>query len=169
MTDKERRDVIAFCASFLKGRVPLIAGAGSNDTARALEHCLAAQNSGADALLVSTPYYNKTTQAGLVKHFTFLADRVSIPVILYNVPSRTGMTIEPETYRILSKHPNIVGAKDASGSAALWEDILRSCEPGFHLWSGNDSETVPLMALGGSGVISVLSNIVPERVAAMKH
>ena len=164
---EEHNATVAFCVKHVNSRAKVIAGAGSNDTLAALFMAQEAEKSGADALLLVTPYYNKTTQRGLVKHFTFVADRVSIPIILYNVPSRTGMSFTTETYLELSKHPNINGTKEASGSFALIASTLASCGDDFYFWSGNDEDVVPMMSIGGLGVISVLSNVVPSAVAEM--
>ena len=126
-----------------------------------------AQELGADALLQVTPYYNKASQDGLVRHFTQVADHVSIPILLYNVPSRTGVTIQPETYKILSEHPNIRGTKEASGSLSLIAKTAALCGEGFDIYSGNDDQTVPIMSLGGKGVVSVLANIMPREIHQM--
>jgi len=158
---------VDFCVKYVNGRIKVIAGAGSNDTQAALFLSQEAEKSGADALLMVTPYYNKTTQRGLIKHFSFVADRVSTPIILYNVPSRTGMTFTTDTYLELSKHPNINGVKEASSSFTLIALTLESCGDNFNFWSGNDEDTVPMMSIGGKGVISVLSNVVPAVVAEM--
>lgn len=149
------------------GRVQVIAGTGSNDTSHALMMSQNAEKSGADALLLVTPYYNKTTQHGLVKHFTYVADRVNIPIILYNVPSRTGMSFTAETYRELSKHPNINGVKEASGNFTLACHTRAICPEDFYVWSGNDDQVVPLMSLGALGVISVAANVIPRQMADM--
>jgi 4-hydroxy-tetrahydrodipicolinate synthase len=152
------------------GRVPVIAGTGSNDTAHAVMMSQNAEKSGADALLMVTPYYNKTSQAGLVKHFTHVADRVNIPIILYNVPSRTNLSFTAETYLELSKHPNINGVKEASGNFTLIAKTRSICPEDFYLWSGNDDQTVAMMSLGAQGVISVMANIMPRETAEMcKH
>ncbi len=149
---------------YVAGRVPVIAGSGSNSTENAVILSRDAQRAGADALLVVTPYYNKATQAGLVRHYTTLADAVSCPVILYNVPSRTGVTIAPETCARLAEHRNILGIKEASGDLGAVQRIRRLCPPDFYIWSGNDDETVPICALGGKGVISVAANVVPAQM-----
>ena len=158
---------IDFCVKHVNSRVKVIAGTGSNDTQSALFLSQEAEKSGADALMMVTPYYNKTTQRGLVKHFTFLADRVHTPVILYNVPARTGMSFTAETYIELSNHPNINGVKEASGDFKLIATTLASCGDRFHIWSGNDEDTVPLMSIGGLGVISVVGNVIPSVIAEM--
>jgi len=166
-TLEESTATIDFCIKHVNSRVTVIAGTGSNDTQSALFMAQAAEKSGADALLMVTPYYNKTTQSGLIKHFIFLADRVHIPIILYNVPVRTGMSITAETYIELSKHPNINGTKEASGDYKIMGITLESCADEFFIWSGNDEDTVPIMSIGGLGVISVMSNIIPAKVVEM--
>lgn len=143
-------------------RVPVIAGAGSNDTAYAVELCKEAATAGADALLSVTPYYNKTSQAGLIRHFNTIADATDLPVVLYNVPSRTGMRIAPSTYLELSKHPNIVATKEACGDISEIAMTRALCGDELNMYSGDDNQIVPIMALGGLGVISVLSNICPR-------
>ncbi len=162
LTDKEHKEAIQFCIDHVNGRVPVIAGTGSNDTRYAIELGKFASQAGADGLLTVTPYYNKTTQQGLIKHFYALADATPTPIVVYNVPSRTGMTIKPETYFELSKHPNINGAKEASGDFSLLAEAMRLCGDNLNFWSGNDDMIVPLMAMGGKGVISVLANVAPD-------
>ena len=157
--------VIAAPVQQAAGRVPVIAGTGSNDTAHALMMSQSAEKSGADALLMVTPYYNKTTQAGLVKHFNYVADRVHIPIIMYNVPSRTGLCFEADTYRELSKHPLINGVKEASGNFSLIAQTRMRCGDELNIWSGNDNEIVPILALGGQGVISTMANVIPKQAA----
>ena len=169
LTVQEHIHLVDFCVSHVAGRCPVIAGSGSNDTAAALYLCQHAQESGADALLVVTPYYNKTTQTGLVKHYEYLADRVDLPIILYNVPSRTGLSFTAETYRILSQHPNINGIKEASGDFSLLADTLALCGEALNIWSGNDDHTVPMMAMGTKGLISVVSNLIPGPMTEMTH
>ncbi|HBI64604.1 MAG TPA: 4-hydroxy-tetrahydrodipicolinate synthase [Clostridiales bacterium] len=162
MTDKEHKEAIQFCIDYVNGRVPVIAGTGSNDTQYALQLSKFASEAGADALLTVTPYYNKTTQQGLIKHFYTLAEATTTPVIVYNVPSRTGLTIQAQTYYELSKHPNINGAKEASGNFSLLAEAMNLCGDDLNFWSGNDDMIVPIMAMGGKGVISVLANVAPE-------
>lgn len=162
LTDKEHKEAIQFGVDYVNGRVPVIAGTGSNDTQYALELCKFASAAGADGLLTVTPYYNKATQQGLIKHFNMLADATNTPIILYSVPSRTGVTIQPKTYQALSKHPNINGAKEATGDFSLLAEAMRLCGDELNFWSGNDDMIVPLMAMGGKGVISVLANVAPD-------
>jgi len=161
LSDKEFSELLRRAVLKVKGRVPVIAGTGRNDTAHSAELCREAELLGADGLLMVTPYYNKTTQKGLLRHYFTCADASDLPIILYSVPSRTGMTISPETQAKLAEHPNIVGIKDASGDFSA---ILRArslCPEDFSLYSGNDDQIVPILSLGGAGVISVLSNIIP--------
>ena len=167
MTYRERMRTIEFCAEHVDGRVPVIAGSGSNATEVAVTLSKDAERAGADGLLLVTPYYNKATQAGLVRHYRCLADAVSSPCILYDVPSRTGVTIAPETYAELAKHPNIVGVKEASGNLGNIQRTRNLCPEDFYIWSGNDDEVVPICALGGVGVISVVANILPAEMHAM--
>lgn len=162
MTDKEHVECIKFAVKHTNKRVPVIAGAGSNDTGYAVELSKEAKSLGADALLQVTPYYNKTSQRGLVAHFTKLADATDLPVILYNVPTRTGLGISVETYKILSEHENIVATKEASGNISHIAEIVAACGDMLDVYSGNDDQIVPIMALGGIGVISVLANIMPR-------
>ena len=162
MTEKEHIDCISYAVKKVNHRVPVIAGAGSNETRFAVEASVEAKKLGADALLHVTPYYNKTSQKGLIAHFTAVADATDLPVILYNVPSRTGVNIQPATYQELSKHPNIAAAKEASGNIAQVAQIRALCGDELTVYSGNDDEIVPILSLGGKGVISVLSNIMPK-------
>lgn len=163
----EHEELVDFCVKKNAGRMKIIAGVGSNDTMTSVRLAESAKDSGADGILMVTPYYNKTTQRGLVSHFTTVADRVDIPMILYNVPSRTGIGIAAETYKILSKHPNINGVKEASGDFSLFSRMRALCEDDLFVWSGNDDNTVPMMSMGALGVISVASNIVPEAVTEL--
>lgn len=162
LDDSEHLAVIDCVVKAAKKRVPIIAGAGSNDTRHAISLSVAAQARGADALLHVTPYYNKTNQSGLISHFTAIADSVNIPIILYNVPSRTGMSINPATYVELAKHKNIVATKEASGNISAIAKTASLCGDNLAIYSGNDDQIVPLMSLGGVGVISVLSNVMPK-------
>jgi len=164
---EEHIKVIETAVKAAHGRVPIIAGAGSNDTVYSVGLCNDAIAVGADALLMVTPYYNKTSQKGLVAHYTYVADRVDAPIILYNVPSRTGVNIQPETYKELAKHPNIVATKEASGDISAIAKIRHLCGDDLMLYSGNDDQIVPLLSLGGIGVISVLSNVLPKETHDM--
>lgn len=155
-------EAIRFTVEVVNKRVPVVASTGSNDTEYSLKLSLAAQEVGADALLLITPYYNKTSQNGLIKHFTYVADRVNIPIILYNVPSRTGCGINPETYAVLSKHKMIYGAKEASGNLSAIAKTMSLVDDDFSIYSGNDDQITSIMSLGGKGVISVLSNVCPK-------
>ena len=163
MTDQEHVDCIAYAVERTAGRVPVIAGAGSNPTSYAVWMSQEAKKAGADALLHVTPYYNKTSQAGLIRHFYTIADATDLPVILYNVPSRTGVNIAPATYRELAKHPNIVAVKEACGNISQIAQTIQLCGDELDLYSGNDDQIVPLLSLGGKGVISVLSNVAPRQ------
>ncbi|MBQ8906343.1 MAG: 4-hydroxy-tetrahydrodipicolinate synthase [Ruminococcus sp.] len=167
LTDEEHIECIRFAVERTNKRVPVIAGTGSNDTGYAIHLSQAAEKCGADAVLLVTPYYNKTTQSGLVAHFTMIANSINIPIILYNVPSRTGMYIEIETYVELSKHKNIVGVKEASGNMSYVSQLIERCGDSLDIYSGNDDIIVPLMSIGGKGVISVLSNILPKETHDM--
>ena len=160
--DKEHREVVAWCCEYVNHRIPVIAGVGSNDTAYAIELTKFAKECGADGGLSVTPYYNKTSQRGLIAHYTAIADSCDLPIILYNVPSRTGVCFTAETLQTLSKHPNINGLKAASGNFSLLAAARALCGDDLNIWSGNDDQIVPLMALGGKGVISVLSNVAPQ-------
>ncbi len=162
MTDDEHKAAIKYAVEKTAGRVPVIAGTGSNETAYAVQLSQYAEEVGADALLVVTPYYNKCTQKGLVKHFTTIADAVNIPLILYNVPSRTGVNIQVSTFAELAKHPRIVAVKEASGDLSAVAKIRHACGDELAVYSGNDDQIVPILSLGGSGVISVLSNVAPK-------
>ena len=160
----ERMALIERCVRTVDRRVPVIAGSGTNSTASSIALSRAAQSAGVDALLTVTPYYNKASQSGLVQHFSAIADAVDIPVILYNVPSRTGVGCTAQTYQALAKHPNIAGVKEASDDFDLIQDTLNLCPPDFTVWSGNDGSTAAIMALGGKGVISVAANVVPREM-----
>lgn len=162
MTDEEHRAAIKYAVDRTAGRIPVIAGTGSNETAYAVQLSRYAEEVGADALLVVTPYYNKCTQKGLVKHFTTIADAVNIPLILYNVPSRTGVNIQVPAYVELAKHPRIMAVKEASGDLSAVAKIRHACGDALAVYSGNDDQIVPILSLGGSGVISVLSNVAPK-------
>lgn len=167
LTDEEHREVLKFAVDTVAGRVPVIAGTGSNDTAYAIDLTKYACEIGCDAMLVVTPYYNKATQKGLIKMFTAIADASTKPVILYNVPSRTGVNIEPSTYLALSKHPMITGIKEANGQIDKIVETMALCGDSLDLYSGNDDQIIPLMSVGGKGVISVLSNVLPKKTVEM--
>lgn len=162
LSGEEHMECIRYAVEKVNKRVPVIAGTGSNDTAYAVEMSADAEKVGVDALLLVTPYYNKTSQRGLIAHFTAIADAVNIPIILYNVPSRTGCKIEISTYKELAKHRNIVATKEACGDISFTAEI--AAETDLVIYSGNDSEIVPIMSLGGKGVISVASNIIPKEI-----
>ncbi len=167
LTTPEHLAAIEFTARYVKGRVPVIAGTGSNDTHHALVMCKTAEEAGADALLIVTPYYNKATQKGLVSHYTYLADNLKTPIILYNVPSRTGVNMNVDTYAALSEHPMINGVKEACGSVAQCTRTLARCGDNFNVYSGEDGDIVPMMSVGAQGVISVLANVAPRETAEM--
>ncbi|MGN8875022.1 4-hydroxy-tetrahydrodipicolinate synthase [Pseudoflavonifractor sp. HCP28S3_F10] len=169
MSIREHIAAVEFCVKKVDHRVKVIAGAGSNDTSAAVYLSQHAQDSGADALLHVTPYYNKASQTGLIKHYEYIADRVELPILLYNVPGRTGVSFTAETYKILSQHPKINGVKEASGNFSLLAHTRYLCGDDFYVWSGNDDQVVPMMALGAKGVISVASNLVPEVMVKMSH
>ena len=169
MSIREHIAAVEFCVKQVNHRVKVIAGAGSNDTSAAVYLSQHAQDSGADALLHVTPYYNKATQAGLIKHYEYIADRTDLPIILYNVPSRTGVSFTAETYKVLSENPKINGVKEASGNFSLLAHTRFLCPDDFYIWSGNDDQVVPMMSLGAKGVISVVSNIAPELMVKMSH
>lgn len=163
----EHEKLVDFCCQQNNGRMKIIAGVGSNDTKTALRLATSAKASGADGILMVTPYYNKTSQEGLVQHFSYVADRVDIPMILYNVPSRTSIGIQPETYQTLAEHPNINGVKEASGNLSAFAKSRSLCGDKLFFWSGNDDQIVPMMSLGAVGVISVASNIVPDIISKL--
>ncbi|MBD5155696.1 MAG: 4-hydroxy-tetrahydrodipicolinate synthase [Oscillibacter sp.] len=164
MSYVERMRTIETVVRHVDGRIPVIAGTGSNNTENAITLSKDAALAGVDALLVVTPFYNKATQKGLVHHYTSIADAVTKPMILYDVPSRTGVKCTAETYAELAKHPNIVGVKEASGDLALVQKTRELCPEDFYIWSGNDDETAPMMLLGGKGVISVAANVAPKEM-----
>ncbi len=162
MTDEEHVECIRYCVERVNKRVPVIAGTGSNDTRYAVELSKEAEKLGADAVLLVTPYYNKTSQRGLAAHFTAIADSIHIPAILYNVPSRTGVNISLDTYKELCRHENIAAVKEASGNISAIAKVIEECGDCMDVYSGNDDQIVPIMSLGGKGVISVLSNVMPK-------
>ena len=170
MTEAEHMEAIRFTVERVKHRVPVIAGTGSNSTATAIELSKEAEKDGVDGLLLVTPYYNKATQNGLISHFSAVCNEVKIPAILYNVPSRTGCNIQPATLAQLVKNvENIVGVKEASGNIGQVAEIMHLCDGNIDLYSGNDDQVVPLLSLGGIGVISVLSNVAPAYVHDMVY
>lgn len=169
MTLEEKKSAIEFAIKVANKRIPIIAGTGGNCTKSVIELSKFAENAGADALLIVTPYYNKTTQAGLVAHYTAIANSVTLPIIMYSVPSRTGLNITPATCLELSKLDNIVAIKEASGNLSQIAEIAALCRDNLHIYSGNDDQILPILSLGGLGVISVLSNLVPDVVHKMTY
>ena len=169
LSDAEHKEVIRYCVERVAGRVPVIAGTGSNDTAYAIELTQYAGQVGADAVLLVTPYYNKATQNGLIKFFTDIADASTVPCILYNVPSRTGCNLAPATVAALAEHPNIVGIKEASGNISQIAQVAHLCGDKMDIYSGNDDQIVPVLSLGGKGVISVLSDLMPAATSKICH
>lgn len=167
LSDEVQIECVRFSKEVTNGRVPVIAGAGSNDTAHCIALAQGCEKAGADAVLLVTPYYNKATQKGLILHYTAVANSISIPVILYNVPGRTGCNIAPKTVYELSKVKNIVAIKEASGNFSQIAEIAALCGPDFDIYSGNDDQIVPMLALGAKGVISVLSNVAPKNTHDM--
>ena len=161
LTDREHEELIGFCVKRIAGRVPVIAGTGSNNTAHAIERTVTACRAGADAVLLVTPYYNKTTQRGLIASFSAIADASSVPCILYNVPSRTGLNMLPETLKVLAEHERIVGVKEACGNISQVAKEIAFCGDALDIYSGNDDQTVPVMSLGGRGVITTIGDIMP--------
>lgn len=164
LSSEEHLEVIRFTIEKVNKRIPVIASTGSNDTAFSVYLSKEAEAFGADGLLLVTPYYNKTSQKGLIESFKFIADNVNIPCIVYNVPSRTGLNIKPSTYLELSKHPNIVGVKEANHDISSVAQTIALCGDELAIYSGEDSQTLPIMALGGKGVISVFANILPKEM-----
>ena len=164
ITESERPAVIECAAARCAGRAPLIVGTGSNDTRRAVAQSVEAQRLGADALLVVTPYYNKTSRSGLIEHFNAVADSVELPIIMYNVPGRTGMNLDATTVAELARHPNLCAVKEASGSVKQMTDLAAACGEGIAVYCGNDDQIVPAMALGARGAISVASNLIPRQM-----
>ncbi len=162
MSTEEKKSVIKFTVETVANRIPVIVGTGSNNTISAIELTKYAEEVGADGALLVTPYYNKTTQAGLISHYTAIANSTTLPLILYNVPSRTGLNILPSTCLELSKIPNIVAIKEASGNISQVAEIAHLCKDNLYIYSGNDDQIVPILSLGGIGVISVLSNVLPK-------
>lgn len=169
LDDHEHIETVRFCVEVVNGRVPVIAGAGSNDTRHGINLAREIEKTGADALLLVTPYYNKCSQEGLIQHYTATADAVNIPCLLYSVQGRTGVNIEPSTVATLAAHPRIVGIKEASGNIAQVAEIARLVPEGFAIYSGNDDMVVPLMSLGGLGFISVIANVAPKDSSRMSR
>ncbi len=169
LDDDEHREVLRFAAERINGRVPAIAGTGSNDTAYACDLTRHACEMAYDACLVVTPYYNKATQKGLIAMYKAIADASDKPLILYNVPSRTGVNIEPETFAAMADYPNIAAIKEAGGNISKVADTMALCEGKLDMYSGNDDQIIPILSLGGSGVISVLSNLIPKETSQMVH
>ncbi|ACQ53119.1 4-hydroxy-tetrahydrodipicolinate synthase [Clostridium botulinum] len=167
MTETEKKETIKFVVDKVNKRIPVIAGTGSNNTAASIAMSKWAESIGVDGLLVITPYYNKTTQKGLVKHFKAVSDAVNTPIIIYNVPGRTGLNIAPSTLKELCKYKNIVAVKEASGNISQVAQIKALCGDKLDVYSGNDDQIIPILALGGIGVISVLANVIPEDVHDM--
>ena len=163
LSHEEHVECIRFAVKHTAKRVPVIAGTGSNDTAFAIEISKEAEEAGADALLLVTPYYNKTSQAGLIAHYTAIANAVTLPCIIYNVPSRTGVNLQPATLAELAKLPNVNAVKEASGNISQVADVAALCGEELNIYSGNDDQIVPILSLGGKGVISVLSNVAPQQ------
>lgn len=162
LTEEERFEVIKFCVDKVAKRVPVIAGAGCNDTMQSIKMCKRCEEIGVDGLLIVTPYYNKTTQKGIINHYKIIAESVKLPIILYNVPSRTGLNMLPKTVLELSKVDNIVGIKEASGNISQIVEIASICKEDFYIYSGNDNQILPILSIGGKGVISVMANIIPK-------
>ncbi|MFR4985799.1 MAG: 4-hydroxy-tetrahydrodipicolinate synthase [Lachnospirales bacterium] len=162
LTEEERFEVIKFCVDKVAKRVPVIAGAGCNDTMQSVKMCKRCEEIGVDGLLIVTPYYNKTTQKGIINHYKIIAESVKLPIILYNVPSRTGLNMLPKTVLELSKVDNIVGIKEASGNISQIVEIASICKEDFYIYSGNDNQILPMLSIGGKGVISVMANIIPK-------
>lgn len=169
MSIREHIAAVEYCVKRVDHRVKVIAGTGSNDTSAAVYLTQHAQDSGADAALLVTPYYNKASQTGLIKHYEYIADRTDLPMILYNVPSRTGVSFTAESYKVLAENPKVNGVKEASGNFSLLAHTRCLCPEDFYIWSGNDDQVVPMMSLGAKGVISVASNIIPEVMVKMSH
>lgn len=167
LSNAEHEEIFNICTEYVNKRMSVICGIGSNNTQHALNRAKEAEDAHADAVLMVSPYYNKTTQEGLIRHFYYVADRISIPVIVYNVPGRTAIGIEPNTYCELAKHPNINGVKEASGNLSAFAQSIAKCGDTLNFWSGNDSDTLAMMAHGAKGVISVASNLLPEVVVKL--
>ncbi len=169
LSHEEHCRTVEYIVKRVQKRIPVIASSGSNNTKYAAELSHTLQEIGADALLMITPYYNKTSQAGLIKHFNYIADRVKIPIITYNIPSRTGCNIKPETYLELSKHPNIVGTKEANGDMAAAAKTIVLCGDNLSVYSGEDNLTLPMLSVGGKGVVSTTANVIPRAMNEICH
>lgn len=169
ISESERYEIIAFAKRRINKRVPLIVGSGTNNTQVSLRYSKSAQGQGADGLLIVTPYYNKATERGLIEHYSLIAKSVDVPIILYNVPSRTGVNIPISVYKALSSIENIVGIKEASGNVGYLTELLHACYGNYDVYSGCDDLTLPVLSLGGKGVISVVSNIIPEIMHTLCH
>jgi 4-hydroxy-tetrahydrodipicolinate synthase len=167
MTDQEKKEAIKFTVDVVNKRIPVIAGTGTNNTAASISMSKWAESIGVDNVLVITPYYNKTTQKGLIAHFKAISESINIPIIIYNVPSRTGMNILPKTLLELCKYPNIAAIKEASGNISQIAEMKALCRDRIIIYSGNDDQTIPILSLGGNGVISVLANIIPNEVHSL--
>lgn len=167
MTEEEKKSTIKFTVEKVNGRIPVIAGSGSNNTAAAISMSVWCEKAGVDGVLVITPYYNKSSDKGVIEHFKAISSNINIPIILYNVPSRTGLNLKPSLVKELSKIPNIVGVKEASGDLSQVLEIRALCGEDFLIYSGNDDQIIPILSLGGVGVISVLANVVPKKVHNM--
>ena len=167
LSEREKIQLVRFAVDLVKGRVPVLAGTGSNSTKRTAELLKEMEDAGADGLLIVTPYYNKCTEHGLIAHYENIADSVCLPIIMYSVPSRTGVNITPSAVAVLSRHPNIAGIKEASGDISQICQMASYIDEGFDIYSGNDDQTIPVMSLGGMGCISTVSNIIPGRFSAM--
>jgi 4-hydroxy-tetrahydrodipicolinate synthase len=166
---EERNEIIKFTVNQVNKRLPVLVGTGSNNTKTALEYSLVAEKLGADGVLIVTPYYNKTSQSGLIKHYFFIAEKTNLPIILYNVPSRTGVNITSETYAELAQHPRICAVKEANGNISSIAKTISLCGDDLKIYSGNDDQTVPILSLGGIGVISVFANICPKESAEISN
>ena len=169
MSIREHIAAVEFCVKRADHRVKVIAGTGSNDTSAAVYLTQHAEDSGADAALMVTPYYNKASQSGLIRHYEYVAERTNLPIILYNVPSRTGISFTADTYKALARDPKINGVKEASGNFSLLAHTRCVCPEDFYVWSGNDDQVVPMMSLGAKGVISVAANVIPKVMVEMSH
>ena len=169
MTTEEQKSLIEFTVKKVAGRIPVVAGTGSNNTKHAIKLSKYAESVGVDGLLVINPYYNRTSQQGIIEHFRVIAEAVNVPIIVYNVPSRTGCNIEPQTVKQLSSIPNIVAIKEASGNISQIAEIARICPNDFVIYSGNDDHIVPVLSLGGQGVITVVGNILPKQTSQLVH